>query len=113
MDKEAEIQTDKRGNILYDKETKDTEIVKYEENIQDYMNREVLPHIPDAKAFFEGRSEIATFDEDKGEKIIKIGAEIPFTRYFYKYSQPEASETLAKTFQDLENQVRNKINGLF
>lgn len=113
MDKEAEIQTDKHGNILYDKETKDTEIVKYEENIQDYMNREVLPHIPDAKAFFEGRSEIATFDEDKGEKTIKIGAEIPFTRYFYKYSQPEASETLAKTFQDLENQVRNKINGLF
>lgn len=33
MDKEAEIQTDKRGNILYDKETKDTEIVKYDENI--------------------------------------------------------------------------------
>ena len=113
MDKKAEIQTDKHGDILYDKDTKDTEIVKYEETIQDYMKREVLPHIPDAKAFFEGRSEIATFEEDRGQKNIKIGAEIPFTRYFYKYSEPEPSEKLAQDFQNLENQVRNKINELF
>lgn len=31
MDKDAEIQKDKKGNILYDKETKDTELVKWEE----------------------------------------------------------------------------------
>ncbi len=59
MDKDAEIQKDKKGNILYDKETKDTELVKWEENIDDYMAREVLPHVPDAKAFFE---------EDLGKK---------------------------------------------
>ena len=53
MDKKAEIQKDKKGNILYDKETKDTEIVKFEEAIEDYMAREVLPHIPDAHWFFE------------------------------------------------------------
>lgn len=113
MDKNAEIQRDKKDNIIYDKETKDTEIVKYDEDINDYMEREVLPHIPDAKAFFEGRDENATFAEDRGEKVIKIGAEIPFTRYFYKYQEPEPSEQLAKEFQDLENQVRNKINKLF
>lgn len=113
MDKNAEIQRDKKDNIIYDKETKDTEIVKYDEDIDDYMEREVLPHIPDAKAFFEGRDENATFAEDRGEKVIKIGAEIPFTRYFYKYQEPEPSEKLAKEFQDLENQVRNKVNKLF
>ena len=53
MDKDAEIQKDKKGNVLYDKETKDTELVKWEESIDDYMTREVLPHVPDAKAFFE------------------------------------------------------------
>ena len=52
MDKDAEIQKDKKGNVLYDKETKDTELVKWEESIDDYMAREVLPHVPDAKAFF-------------------------------------------------------------
>ena len=113
MDKNAEIHRDKKGNVIYDKETKDTEIVKYDEDIDDYMEREVLPHIPDAKAFFEGRDENATFADDRGEKNIKIGAEIPFTRYFYKYQEPEPSEKLAKEFQDLESQVRNKINKLF
>lgn len=69
MDKDAEIQKDKKGNILYDKETKDTELVKWEESIDDYMAREVLPHVPDAKAFFE---------ENLGKKkpVIKTGAEI-------------------------------------
>ena len=37
MDKTAEIQRDKKGNIIYDKETRDTEIVKYTEDIETYM----------------------------------------------------------------------------
>ena len=40
MDKAAEIQRDKKGNIIYDKESKDTEIVKYKEDIDTYMARE-------------------------------------------------------------------------
>lgn len=113
MDKTAEIQRDRKGNVIYDKDTKDTEIVKWAEDIATYMAREVLPHIPDAKAFFEGNDENATFDDDQGQKTIRIGAEIPFTRYFYKYKQPESSESLAAKFQELENTVRVKIDGLF
>ena len=106
MDKDAEIQKDKKGNILYDKETKDTELVKWEENIDDYMAREVLPHVTDAKAFFE---------EDLGKKkpVIKTGAEIPFTRYFYKYQQPTATEELIDKFNSLESDVTNRIKELF
>lgn len=113
MDKKAEIHKDKKGNIIYDKESKDTEIVKFEEDINTYMSREVLPHIPDAKAFFDGKSETATWDEDNGEKTIKIGAEIPFTRYFYEYKEPTPSEELLAKFQELEKQVRENINKLF
>ena len=106
MDKNAEIQRDKKGNIIYDKETKDTEIVKYEEDIETYMAREVLPHVPDAQWFFE---------ENLAAKkpVIKTGAEIPFTRYFYKYQQPKPSEELKKTFLDLEKSVSERINKLF
>lgn len=106
MDKDAEIQKDKKGNILYDKETKDTELVKWEESIDDYMTREVLPHVPDAKAFFE---------EDLGKKkpVIKTGAEIPFTRYFYKYRQPTPSEELEVKFMDLELSVSECVSKLF
>ena len=106
MDKNAEIQHDKKGNILYDKETKDTEIVKFEENIDDYMAREVLPHIPDAKAFFEE-------DLSKKKPIIKTGAEIPFTRYFYKYQQPVPSEELEQKFLELEKSINERITKLF
>lgn len=106
MDKNAEIQRDKKGNILYDKETKDTEIVKYEEDIDTYMAREVLPHVPDAVAFFE---------ENLGAKkpVIKTGAEIPFTRYFYKYQQPKPSEELEQQFLALEKSVSERIARLF
>lgn len=106
MDKEADIQKDKKGNIIYDKETADTEIVPFKENIESYMKREVLPHIPDAKAFF---------DENLSAKkpVIKTGAEIPFTRYFYKYQKPESSEVLKKQFIDLEKSVQARISALF
>lgn len=113
IDDKAEIQKDKKGNVIYDKETKDTEIVKWDESIDDYMAREVLPYVSDAKAFFEGNDENASFEEDRGQKVIKIGAEIPFTRYFYKYKQPEKSELLEKQFNSMESDLQNKIKALF
>lgn len=113
IDDKAEIQKDKKGNVIYDKETKDTEIVKWDESIDDYMAREVLPYVSDAKAFFEGNDENASFEEDRGQKVVKIGAEIPFTRYFYKYKQPEKSELLEEQFNSMESDLQNKIKALF
>jgi len=106
IDKKADIQKDKMGNILYDTATKDIEIVPYEVNIEDYMEKEVLPHVPDAKWFFE---------ENLSAKnpVVKIGAEIPFSRYFYKYQKPESSKVLGKRFIDLEKSVNERITKLF
>ena len=110
MDKEAEIQRETKGKnkgaVIYDKASKDTEIVKWDETIEEYMAREVLPHVPDAQWFWE---------ENLGAKkpVIKTGAEIPFTRYFYKYQQPEASEVLAERFSALESSVDERIRKLF
>lgn len=106
MDKSAIIQRDRKGNVIYDKETKDTEIVKFEESIEDYMTREVLPHVPDAVAFFE---------ENLSAKkpVIRTGAEIPFTKYFYKYQQPKSSDELALTFKELDKSVNERIAQLF
>lgn len=106
MDKEAEIERDKKGHIVYDTSTKDTEIINIRENIDEYMAREVLPHIPDAKAFFEENLNVK-------KPVIKTGAEIPFTRYFYKYEAPRPSEELAKEFLELEDLVNQKVKELF
>lgn len=97
IDKEADIETNKKGEVIYDKTTKDSEIVKFDEDVEEYMKREVWPHVPDAKYF----------DEDK------IGAEIPFTRYFYKYEAPKPSEELEKEFIELEKFVNKRVSKLF
>ena len=106
MDKEAVIQKDKKGNILFDKSTKDTEIVKVEEDIDSYMEREVLPHMPDAVAFWEENLEAKN-------PVIRTGAEIPFTRYFYKYQQSIPSEELEAKFSELERLVSERVAKLF
>lgn len=110
MDKTAEIQVEKKGKkkgqIIYDKATKDSEIVKWDENIDDYMKREVIPYLPDAQWFW---------DENltKKKPIIKTGAEIPFTRYFYKYKTLAPSDRLRDKFVNLEENVAQQIHKIF
>ena len=62
--------------------------------------------IADAKAFFE---------ENLSAKkpVIRTGAEILFTRYFYKYQQPTPSEELEARFMELERSVSERVAGLF
>lgn len=102
MDKEAVVQTDKKGAILYDDSTKDTELVPYLENVDTYMIREVYPHVPDAKYFFE-------HNEDAKKPVLRIGAEISFSRYFYEYNELEKSDDLLRVFLQIEQNLLEKI----
>ncbi len=106
IDKNAEIQKNKKGEKLYDAETKDIELVPYNMNINEYMEKEVLPFVPDAEAFFEE-------DVNKKKKIIKTGAEIPFTRLFYKYKETESSTKLKEEILNLEKEANFQISELF
>lgn len=106
IDKTADIQKDKKGNVIYDADTKDAEIVPFNTDIKDYMAKEVLPHIPDAKAFFE---------ENLGAKkpVVKTGAEIPFTKMFYKYKEPRLSKVIAKEIVKKEAALNSTLEKLF
>ena len=84
----------------YDKETKDTEIVKLSENIDEYMKQEVLPYLPDAKAFFEENM-------TKKNPSIKTGAEINFKKYFYTYTPPRDLEEIEKDINKITNELKN------
>lgn len=106
MDKTAEIQRNKNGEIIIDPLSKDTEIVKYTKDIKEYMCEEVLPHIPDAIEFFEENL-------NAKKPVIRTGAEFPFTRYFYEYQEPEKSELLEKEFLDIELSLNKRIEDLF
>ena len=106
INKDAEVQKDGKGNIIYDNSTKDSELVKENQDIDEYMKREVYPHVPDAHYVFEENM-------NAKKPVIKTGAEIPFTRYFYKYQEPEKSEDLEKEFMKLEKEVNSEIKQLF
>lgn len=104
-DESAPIQTDRRGNVIYDKDTKDTERVPMLEDVDEYMEREVYPYVLDAHV---------TFDEDLAAKkpVIKTGAEIPFTRYFYKYKVPEKPENVLSDVIRLDERVSVELSAL-
>ncbi len=101
MDKTAPIRHKRDGSVIYDDATKDTELVKLSEDVDDYFAREVWPYVPDAKYF-----------DEESEKAVKTGAEIPFTRYFYKYEAPEPADKLLEEFNELEAQLQEQLKGL-
>ncbi|WP_426272270.1 type I restriction-modification system subunit M [Exiguobacterium sp. R-17] len=110
MDKTAEIQKDNKGRIIPDKDTKDIELIPYKQSVKQYMQKEVLPHVPDAMEFFE--EDLNKKTKGKSTPSIKIGAEIPFTRYFYKYQEPKTSEELLNEFKELEAELKSLLTEL-
>lgn len=108
MDKTAVIQKDKKGNVIVDKTTKDTEIIKLTKDVEEYFKEEVYPHVPDALWFYE-------FDESKKVSTTnkeKLGAEFPFTRFFYEYKAPEKADDLLTQFMEIEKSLADKIKSL-
>jgi len=77
-----------------DSDLRDTENVPLKENIHEYFEREVLPHVRDA-----------WIDETK----TKIGYEIPFTRQFYKYTALRSSTEIMEEIRALEVEIAEKL----
>lgn len=105
MNKKAEIHKDRKGNIIWDTKTKDIEIVRYTMDVDEYMAKEVVPHVPDAGWFFEERLDVK-------KPIIKSGAAFPFTKYFYEYQKPKKSSEFLSDFMTIESELNSKIEAL-
>ena len=88
----------KNGKKQPDTSLRDTENVPLTENIPDYFKREVLPFAPDA-----------WIDEKKS----KVGYEIPFTRYFYKYQAPQPSAEIMAEILELEKELEGSLQEVF
>ena len=117
MDKTAEIQKDKHGNIIYDSTTKDTELIKLNMDVDEYFKKEVYPHVPDAHYVFEYGEEgkLPLYPSKQTAATLsreKTGAEFPFTRYFYEYKEPEKADVLLKRFMELEKSIAGKVKEL-
>lgn len=88
----------KNGKKQPDSSLRDTENVPLKEDIDEYFKREVLPFAPDA-----------WIDEKKS----KVGYEIPFTRYFYKYEAPKPSAEIMAEILELEKELDGSLAEVF
>ena len=97
LDENNEPKKDKKGNFIINKELTDTEIIPLQEDNNKYMEREVIPFIP-----------YAQIDESK----IKIGYEISFTKYFYKYQEPRKTDEIMKEILEIDKELEGILKEL-
>ena len=87
----------KKGEYIPNKELTDTENIPLQETIEDYMNREVIPF-----------AKYAYIDDSK----TKIGYEISFTKYFYKYQEPRKTEEIMNEILELDRKLDGVLKEL-
>ena len=96
IDEETEdIVTDKKDNPQPDTKLRDHERVPLTQNINDYYQREVKPHVPDS-----------WIDREKD----KVGYEINFNRYFYQYTPLRSLKEITDELLALERKSENLLN---
>ena len=89
-DDNGEIITDKKGDPKPNTKKRDYERVPLEQDIDDYYEREVKPHLPDS-----------WMDRNKD----KVGYEINFTKYFYKYKPLRSLGDITQDLLKLDEQI--------
>ncbi|MFN8633567.1 MAG: class I SAM-dependent DNA methyltransferase [Chloroflexota bacterium] len=97
-DETAQVCRDAKGEPEADPELRDTENVPLKEDVDAYFAREVAPHVPDA---WVNR---AVVDERDGQ-VGKVGYEINFNRYFYRYVPPRPLEEIEAEMKVLEREI--------
>jgi len=100
---DAEIITDAKGRPLPDPNLRDNENVPMSESVDEYFEREVLPHVPDAW--------IDTSKKDKKDGQVGIvGYEINFNRYFYTYVPPRPLSEIDAELKLVEEDIANLLS---
>ena len=101
-DETADICLDSKGNPEPDTNLRDYELVPLQEDWQAYVEREVKPFVPEAWV-----------DEDYKDatdgNVGRVGYEINFNRYFYKYVPPRPVAEIDKELKQLESEIANLL----
>ncbi len=97
-DDDAVACTDKGGEPEADSDLRDHELVPLDEDWREYVKREVLPFVPEAWVD-------ETYIDDTDRKVGRVGYEINFNRYFYKYVPPRPLEEIDAELKALEAEI--------
>lgn len=97
-DDEAELVKDAKGKLVANPDLRDYENVPLSENIDEYFQREVIPHVP--LAWIDSKK-----TDDKDGKVGIVGYEIPFNRHFYEYVPPRELEEIDAELEKLNKEI--------
>ena len=97
LNDDNEPKVNKKGDFIVDKSLTDTEIIPLNENADEYIEREVKPF-----------ANYAYIDDSK----TKIGYEISFTKYFYKYQEPRKTEDIINEILELDKKLDGVLKEL-
>ena len=89
-DDDAPFILDKKWNKQANSDLRDNEKIKLTEDIDEYFKREVIPYYPEA-----------WMDRKKD----KVGYEINFTKYFYKYEPPRDLEEIEGDIKRITGEI--------
>lgn len=101
-DETAEIVKTKKGEPEPDAELRDYENVPLNEDIYGYFEGEVKPHVPDAWINEKVR-------DKKDNEVGKVGYEINFNKYFYKYKPVRSLEEIREDIMALKEETEELI----
>lgn len=101
-DEDAKVCTDRHGNPEPDSDLRDHELVPLAEDWRDYVKREVLPFVPDAWVD-------ETYTDGQDGDVGRVGYEINFNRYFYKYVPPRPLEEIDAELKALEAEIADLL----
>lgn len=93
---------DANDKFVPDPDLTDYENVPMAEGINDYLAREVLPHVPDA--YID-----ETFRDDGDKGIGRVGFEINFNRFFYKYVPPRKLRDIDADLKQVEGEIADLL----
>jgi len=102
-DDEAELIKDSKGNYEANPDLRDYENIPQLEDIIEYFNREVIPHVP--LAWIDTKK-----TDDKDGKVGVVGYEIPFNRYFYKFVPPRPLEEIDAELEKLNKEIMELLS---
>ncbi len=97
-DPDAPEVLDEEGNPLPDKDLEDFESVPMDQTISGYMDAEVMPHVADAWVDAE-------YIDERDGQVGKVGYEINFNRYFYKYVPPRDLHEIDAELKAVEAEI--------
>jgi type I restriction enzyme M protein len=97
-DETAEICRDADGNPEPDPALRDCENVPLKEDIREYFEREVRPHVPDAWIN-------ENVCDEKDGQVGEVGYEIPLTKQFYCYTPPRPLNEIESDIAALEKDI--------